>query len=61
MQVALKNNVDIFYFATLVPVQALFGEDGLMERKLYLGTWKDIPASNEVQSTVSGVNMSAGG
>lgn len=56
MQVAIKNNVDVFYFATLVPMNVLFGTDGLMERKTYLSTWKDIPAQNEVQSTVSGVS-----
>jgi len=60
LQVAIKNNVDVFYFATLIPGHVLFGTDGLMEKKTYLSTWKDIPSQNEVQSTISGVsNMSA--
>jgi len=59
-QVAIKNNIDVLYFATLVPIQVLFTEDGLMERKVYLSTWKDIPAQNEAQISVSGVTMSLG-
>ncbi|KAF6018522.1 hypothetical protein EB796_023171 [Bugula neritina] len=58
LQVAIKNNIDVLYFATLVPIQVLFTEDGLMERKVYLSTWKDIPAQNEAQISVSGVTMS---
>ncbi|XP_067930171.1 AP-1 complex subunit beta-1-like [Watersipora subatra] len=58
LQVAIKNNVDVFYFATQIPMQCLFADDGLMEKKAYLTTWKDIPASNEVQSSVSGINAS---
>lgn len=30
IQVAFKNNVDVFYFSTLVPVNVLFMEDGQM-------------------------------
>ena len=60
LQIAIKNNVDVFYFATAIPMQALFAEDGLMEKKVYLSTWKDIPSTNEIQSTVSNINMSAG-
>ena len=41
-------------------MQVLFADDGLMERKVYLSTWKDIPSTNEVQSTVSGINISLG-
>ena len=51
--------MDVFYFATLIPMHVLFCEDGAMEKKVYLNTWKDIPDSSEVQSTVSN-NMSAG-
>ncbi|CAK8680451.1 unnamed protein product [Clavelina lepadiformis] len=47
LQVAIKNSIDILYFSTLVPVHVLFQEDGEMERKVFLSTWKDIPASNE--------------
>merc|ERR1712107_793223 len=28
LQVAIKNNIDVFYFATIVPTHVYFGEDG---------------------------------
>ncbi|XP_013184233.1 AP-1 complex subunit beta-1 [Amyelois transitella] len=55
LQVAIKNNVDVFYFACLIPVHILFTEDGQMDKRLFLATWKEIPAANEVQHTLSNV------
>jgi len=52
--------VDIFYYACLVPMHVLFTEDGEMEKRVFLATWKDIPAQNEVQSTITNVEHSAG-
>ncbi|KAL7060510.1 hypothetical protein AAHC03_09914 [Spirometra sp. Aus1] len=49
LQIAVKNNVDIFYFACLVPIHVLFMEDGNMEKRVFLATWKDIPAESEKQ------------
>lgn len=49
VQVAIKNNIDVFYFASAVPLYVYFAEDGAMERKVFLDTWKDIPAANERQ------------
>lgn len=54
-QVAIKNNVDIFYFACLVHANALFQEDGQLDKRLFLTTWKEIPAANEVQYSLAGV------
>ncbi|XP_065663309.1 AP-1 complex subunit beta-1 isoform X2 [Hydra vulgaris] len=51
LQVAVKNNIDVFYFSCLIPAHILFVEDGQMERKLFLGTWKDIPQTSEVQTS----------
>ena len=34
LQVAIKNNVDVFYFATVMPLHIFFGEDGAMEKKV---------------------------
>jgi len=31
-----------------------------MEKKVFLATWKDIPAQNEVQFTIQGVECNAG-
>ncbi|TKC33733.1 hypothetical protein EI555_012963 [Monodon monoceros] len=43
LQVAVKNNRDIFYFSCLIPLNVLFVEDGKMKRQVFLATWKDIP------------------
>lgn len=55
LQVAIKNNVDVFYFACLIPVQILFVEDGQLDKRVFLSTWKEIPAANEVQHTLTNV------
>lgn len=49
IQVAVKNNIDVFYFSCVVPMHVLFVEDGQMDRKVFLAMWKDIPSTNEVQ------------
>lgn len=56
---AVKNNIDVFYFATLVPLNVFFAEDGQMDKRIFLSTWKDIPAQNEVQYTINNVMLSA--
>merc|ERR1712107_831811 len=56
VQVAIKNNVDIFYFACLAPIHIFFSEEGNMENKTFLNTWKDIPATIEnVECTSVGI------
>ncbi|KAI8479619.1 AP-1 complex subunit beta-1 [Branchiostoma belcheri] len=57
LQVAMKNNIDVFYFSCLIPIHLLFTEDGQMDRKVFLATWKDIPDSNEVQKEVANPNQ----
>ena len=57
-QVAIKNNIDVFYFATMLPLNVFFAEDGQMDKRVFLSTWKDIPAQNEVQYTINNVTMS---
>lgn len=56
----MKNNIDVFYFSCLVPMHVLFVEDGEMEKRVFLATWKDIPAQNEVQTTIANVDHSGG-
>jgi len=58
LQVAIKNNIDVFYFATMLPLNVFFAEDGQMDKRVFLSTWKDIPAQNEVQYTINNVTMS---
>ncbi|KAI4492574.1 hypothetical protein M0804_002365 [Polistes exclamans] len=59
LQVAIKNNIDVFYFACLVPMNVYFTEDGQLDKRVFLSTWKDIPAQNEVQYTLSGIMLTA--
>lgn len=59
LQVAIKNNVDIFYFACLMHANALFLEDGQLDKRVFLTTWKEIPAANEVQYNLNGVGSNA--
>nr|XP_020656496.1 AP-1 complex subunit beta-1 [Pogona vitticeps] len=59
LQVAVKNNIDVFYFSTLYPLHILFVEDGKMERQMFLATWKDIPNENEAQFQVKDCPLSA--
>nr|XP_009934898.1 PREDICTED: AP-1 complex subunit beta-1 [Opisthocomus hoazin] len=60
LQVAVKNNIDVFYFSTLYPLHILFVEDGKMERQMFLATWKDIPNENETQFQIKDCSLSAG-
>lgn len=52
-QVAIKNDLDVFYFSTTIPLHVLFVEDGQMDKRVFLQAWKDIPAQNEVQFNMS--------
>ncbi|XP_024519584.1 beta-adaptin-like protein B [Selaginella moellendorffii] len=48
LQVAVKNNQQpVWYFNDKISIEALFGEDGKMERQHFLETWKTIPDSHE--------------
>lgn len=59
LQVAIKNNVDVFYYSCLIPMHVLFVEDGEMDKRVFLATWKDIPTANEVQSDIEDVQHNA--
>jgi AP-1 complex subunit beta-1 len=59
LQVAVKNNIDVFYFAVVLPLHVFFAEDGQMDKRIFLSTWKDIPSQNEVQYTINNVSMTA--
>ncbi|XP_021708501.1 AP-1 complex subunit beta-1 isoform X2 [Aedes aegypti] len=59
LQVAIKNNVDIFYFACLVHGNVLFVEDGQLDKRVFLTTWKEIPAANEIQFNLHGITGTA--
>ena len=41
-------------------MHVFFVEDGEMDKRVFLATWKDIPAQNEVQHTINNVQHNAG-
>lgn len=49
LQVAIKNSIDVFYYSTLVPMHVFFVEDGEIDKRVFLNTWKEIPEQNETQ------------
>ncbi|XP_060739612.1 AP-1 complex subunit beta-1 isoform X2 [Tachysurus vachellii] len=59
LQVAIKNNIDVFYFSCQYPISLLFVEDGKMDRQVFLATWKDIPTDGETQYQIKDCHLSA--
>ncbi|XP_051981147.1 AP-1 complex subunit beta-1-like isoform X4 [Xyrauchen texanus] len=59
LQVAVKNNIDVFYFSCQYPLSLLFVEDGKMERQVFLATWKDIPNENETQFQIKDIHLNS--
>jgi hypothetical protein len=60
-QVAIKNDLDVFYFAVIVPLHMFFDDNGQMDKRDFLQLWKEIPEQNEVQYTIGNMrNLSAG-
>eukprot|EP00249_Psilotum_nudum_P015475 c25346_g1_i2 orf=354-3071(+) len=59
LQVAVKNNEQpVWYFNDKIPLQALFMEDGRMERNTFLETWKSLPDSHEVSKDLPNASIS---
>jgi len=56
LQVALKNNVEVFYFNAVIPPFLLLSPDSQIERKDYLEIWKSIPNEDERIKEVFGIN-----
>ncbi|MEQ2160619.1 AP-1 complex subunit beta-1 [Goodea atripinnis] len=59
LQVAVKNNIDVFYFSCQYPISMLFVEDGKMERQVFLTTWKEIPNDSEAQFQIKDCHLSS--
>ncbi|KAK7479968.1 hypothetical protein BaRGS_00028795 [Batillaria attramentaria] len=59
LQVAVKNSIDVFYFSCTVPMHVVFTEDGEMDKKEFLASWKEIPTTNEVQYVINDVQHNA--
>ena len=42
LQLAFKNNVQVFYGQTSIPLEPLFGEDGRLEPAAYMAFWQEV-------------------
>ena len=49
LQVAIKNNIDVFYFSCVIPLHIFCTENGAKDKREFLSAWKEIPSQNEVQ------------
>jgi hypothetical protein len=49
LQVAIKTNVDVLYFACLVPIHVYFVQENEMDKMSFVQTWQEIPESHEVK------------
>ncbi|XP_078739586.1 AP-1 complex subunit beta-1-like [Lampetra fluviatilis] len=47
LRVAVKNNLDVFYFSALVPIHILFTEDGALEEQAFHSLWNQVPPEAE--------------
>ncbi len=56
LQVAIKNNLDVFYLTCLVPIHVFFVNEGEIDKMTFLQTWQDIPESNEIKHQLQNVN-----
>ena len=59
LQMAIKHNLDVFYFTVQAPIHIFFSKDGNMEMKTFLNAWKEIPATNEVQYTIDNIDCTS--
>lgn len=56
LQVAVKNNVDIFYFACTVPIHVYFTQDNELDKMAFVQSWQEIPESNEIKHQLQNVH-----
>jgi AP-1 complex subunit beta-1 len=54
LQLAFKNQAQVFYGQTTVPLEPLMGEDGRLEPAAYMQFWQENPS--EHKTTVAGLN-----
>ena len=53
LQVAIKNQVQVFYFQIKIPLFVLFDGAGNVDRGAFLSAWKAIPETSEAVQTLS--------
>lgn len=56
LQVAVKTNVDVFYFACIVPIHVYFILDNEMDKMAFVQTWQEIPQNFEIKQQLQNVH-----
>lgn len=56
LEIAVKNNIDVFYFSAIVPIHVFFVGDSDMDKMAFMQTWQEIPESNEVKHQLQNVH-----
>ena len=56
LQVAVKNNIDVFYFNCYVPIHIYFVNNNDIDKRIFVQTWQDIPESNEIKDQLQNSN-----
>ncbi|UJR36258.1 hypothetical protein I4U23_028988 [Adineta vaga] len=56
LQVAIKNNVDVFYFACTVPIHVYFVQDNEIDKMAFVQIWQEMPETNEIKHQLQNVN-----
>lgn len=57
VQIAIKNNVKVFYFQDVADVLVFLSPDGRIDRNEFLNQWKTIPS--EARSEIQGLSPAA--
>lgn len=60
VQMAMKNEIDVFYFECMVPAYVLFVEEGNMERNLFPQKWREIQDDKEKSFDLQHTNKTQG-
>jgi len=53
LQIALKNNVKVYYFHDILPYKLVLQSSGAVEKGEFLGLWRSLPETNEVSKEIA--------
>jgi len=59
LQIALKHNGGICYFATLLPLRVLFAEDGDIPQTEFLDLWNKLEGDHLAGANITGIKSGA--
>lgn len=54
IQVAIKNNIGVSFWACKMPIHIFFSSSGKMEPSLFVNTWKELPSNCEQSFALEG-------